>query len=348
MKPWDELTRLGRLRRFRQLAGAALDAYGLSGAQCNFIHWAGNTLYRVIAPDPGAALAAGDRFVPGHYMLRIHEPGYQPSEGIEMELSWLAAMSRDAHLPLPEPVPALDGKLLVHLSVPGLPGARACSLLRWVKGRPVTRGIGPQHFKAQGRLMARMHEFAAGWVHPPGLTKRCWDADAFFRDVEGTERTGADLWPLLPRRYQDPFSAIAEQARAVMDAWGTGPDVYGLIHADLGVDANLLFWRGEARAIDFDDSGFGYWIYDLAIGLEHARDTEAYERSRDALFDGYGEVRTLPAGQVAQLELFLATWYVYVSLWCVAMAETHPRHREALFERMERAAGLAANYAGSA
>ena len=33
MKPYNELTRLGQLRRIRQLAEAALDAYGLNGAR---------------------------------------------------------------------------------------------------------------------------------------------------------------------------------------------------------------------------------------------------------------------------------------------------------------------------
>ena len=52
-----------------------------------------------------------------------------------------------------------------------------------------------------------------------------------------------------------------------MEDWGKEPDVYGLIHADLGTKANVLFNKGEARAIDFDDGGFGYWTYDLAVPL---------------------------------------------------------------------------------
>jgi Ser/Thr protein kinase RdoA (MazF antagonist) len=195
--------------------------------------------------------------------------------------------------------------------------------------------------------MAQMHELAAQWQPPVGLNKRRWDGGGLFREVEGTDLTAGELWPLLPRRYQKPFGAIAEQVQQVMDAWGTGPHVYGLIHADLGIDANLLFWRGEARAIDFDDSGFGYWMYDLAVSLEHVRDSEEYLCLRDALLDGYAELRTLPDEQLARLELFLAAWYVYVSLWCVAMAKVHPGYQDELFERMERAAGLAVRYAES-
>ena len=59
-----------------------------------------------------------------------------------------------------------------------------------------------------------------------------------------------------------------------MDDWGKGSNVYGLIHADLGTKANVLFHKGEARAIDFDDSGYGYWMYDLTTPLYDWEDDE--------------------------------------------------------------------------
>jgi Ser/Thr protein kinase RdoA (MazF antagonist) len=197
--------------------------------------------------------------------------------------------------------------------------------------------------------MAQLHEFAAQWQHPPGLTKRHWDWYGLFRDVEGAGLPGSQVWGLVPQRYRAAFDVVAQRAQVVMDGWGQGPDAYGLIHADLGVDANLLFWGSppEARAIDFDDSGFGYWMYDLAVSLEHCRDDRAYPKFRDALLQGYAEVRSLPSRQVEQLELFMAAFYVYVSLWCAAMTQLHPRHREELEERLERAAGLAESYVAS-
>jgi Ser/Thr protein kinase RdoA (MazF antagonist) len=349
MKPYDQLTRLGRVRRMRQLAHVALDSYGLDGARLRLQRQAGNTLYRVRAPGTANEEEASELYVPGHYLLRIHEPGYQATGAIELELEWLAAMCRDASLPVPEPVPALDGRLLIQVSAPGIPGDRNVSLLRWLKGRFIPDAIRARHYRAQGRLMGQMHEFAARWQIPPGLTKRRWDWDGLFRDVEGAGMPGSRAWDLLPRRYTAPFELVTRQAQAVMDAWGKGPDVYGLIHADLGVDANLLFWGSppEARAIDFDDSGFGYWVYDLAVSLEHCRDDAAYVEYRDALLEGYAEVRSLPDSQLEQLELFMAAFYVYVSLWCAAMTQSYPQHRKELDQRLERAAGLAVDYANT-
>lgn len=340
MKPYEDLTYLGRVRRMRQLARVALEAYGLADMPFKFVHQAGNTLFRVYDPSPDPATSANGLFAAGQYLLRIHYPPYQAPEAIELELAWLAAMRREADLPVPEPVPTLDGRLLARVSIPGIPGERNCSLLRWLRGRYLTKGVGPVHYRAQGRLMAQLHNFSAEWQQPPGLTKRHWDWDALFGDVEGMDLTADEIWPLIPRQYHEPFQAVAREMGQVMDAWGTGPDVYGLIHADLGVDANLLFWGGEPRAIDFDDSGFGYWIYDLAIALEHCREDPAYFQYRDALLAGYAEYRSLPQEQLDRLDLFLSAWDVYLCLWAAAGAKLYPHHREEAFERLERSAAF--------
>jgi Ser/Thr protein kinase RdoA (MazF antagonist) len=44
------------------------------------------------------------------------------------------------------------------------------------------------------------------------------------------------------------------------------PLVFGLIHADLRL-ANLMVDDQGLTAIDFDDCGFGWWVYDLASAL---------------------------------------------------------------------------------
>src|SRR5512137_2776511 len=147
MQSYQELTHLGRLRRLRRLARAALDAYGLNEAGLTLLRDAGNTLFRVWAADPTPAVV-DDVYEPGQYLLRIHEPGYQATDAIELELAWLAAMCREAGLAVQAPIPAPDGRLLIQVSSPRVPQARNCSLLRWVKGRYLKQGIRPDHYRA--------------------------------------------------------------------------------------------------------------------------------------------------------------------------------------------------------
>ena len=327
MKPYAELTRLGRLRRLRQLAEAALKDYGLEGAPLKFFYSAGNTLYKVYDPNADAPQPDDDGlFAPGQYLLRIYLPGWQTAEAIELELAWLAAMRREAGLPVPEPIPRPDGCLLTKVSTPGIPEARDCALLRWVRGRLLPNHGQPEHYRAQGRLMGRMHSFTQQWQQqlPAGNTKRHYDWDGLFRNDPEIGLPPGKSWEFLPPGWVEPFEAVARQFRHLIDAWGTGPEVYGLIHADMGLDANLLFWRGQPHPIDFDGSGFGYWMYDLAAAVAHCVCTAEYARFWDALLEGYTEHRSLPATQLVQRDLLTAALYVYYILWMVGVDHLHP------------------------
>jgi Ser/Thr protein kinase RdoA (MazF antagonist) len=329
------LTRLGRLRRLRALAWAALRAFGLAPASASpteprltLIRDAGNVTYRVRVPQA---------FTGAEYLLRLHEPGYQSVEAITSELEWLVALCRDTDLGVPEPVRTPDGQLSVEVGVPGVPQPRRCSLLRWVSGRMRTRGFAPRHARAVGRLMAGLHEHAAGWQLPPGFTRPRYDWQGLFGDNDLVQVPAGEVWPRLPRRHRRSFERVTGELQRVMEAWGEGPEAFGLIHADVSVGANVLFGGDEARAIDFDDCAFGYWMFDLGVALSALRAGEG--DLREALHGGYSEVRSLPREQWARLGLFGAAWYAFEVYWATAGMVRYPEAREAYARWAERAGG---------
>lgn len=344
MKPFDELTRSGRIRRMRQLAKVALMRYGVDEARFQLVCQAGNTLFRVKTSDLPAPEAPDGLFEEGQYLLRVHEPGYQEPQAIDLELTWLAAMRREANLPVPEPIATLDGEWLLSINVPGVPGTRHCSLLRWIKGRSVKKRFRPHHLRAQGRLMAQLHQFSSQWQPPLGLCKRKFDWEGLFQNDVGSGMPNAEAWAILSPLHRRAFAFVAGRIREVMEDWGQGLDVFGLIHGDLGVDANLFFWHGEPRAIDFDDSGFGYWVFDLAVALDACRDDPAYPVYREALLNGYAEFRSLPHKQAEQIELFLAGLQVYWNLWATGGTHLYPELLAEYRERIARTAAFVVDY----
>jgi len=329
MKPFEELTYRGQVRRLRRLAQAALAGYGLGDGTLKLIGYGENTTFRVSAA--GAAAAAGDPFVANRYLLRIHRPGYQTTASIKSELAWLAAL-RHSGLVVPEPVPSTTGELLTEAAAPGVPEPRCCSLFRWMRGRKVREQFRPDHFYALGQLMAHLHAHAARWSLPPGFTRRRWDWEGLFGDDAGFNLAAAEVWALLPEPYAGRFRAVADRTRQVMDELGQGPDAFGLIHADLllGDEGNVLFAGGEARPIDFDDCGLGYWVYDLAASLAHWQRAKSWPHVRDALLAGYARVRPFPAGQLAHLDLFMAARHVSEILWATDIAQVNPGFRAEL------------------
>jgi Ser/Thr protein kinase RdoA (MazF antagonist) len=301
MEAYEDLTPRGKLRRIRQIAQEALEAFGFNETHLRFIIDAGNILYRVKAVDPTPV--EGSLYVKNHFLLRLHWPGYQDEGAVDSELEWLHALSH-AGLPVPQPVATTEGKLSVEISAPGVPDVRQCSLLRWVKGRMVMKHVHSWHMKAIGNLIARLHNHASSWKPPSGFVRRHYDRSGLWGDDTGTKCTAGEVWPRIPKRYFEVFQEVAMRVEQLMDRWGKGPDVYGLIHADLGTKGNVLFYGGEARAIDFDDGGFGYWIYDLAVPLCDWEGEDVWFAYKGALLEGYLEMRSIPEEQLEQLELF--------------------------------------------
>jgi Ser/Thr protein kinase RdoA (MazF antagonist) len=334
MRPFATLQRRGQLGRLAQLAHVALAEYGVTAARLTPLRHEYNTTFRVDAMD-GA-----------RYTLRIRPPGRLTPEAIRSELRWLAALRRDTALGVPEPVSTLDGALLTTVTAVGVPEARHCVLFRWLDGRFLHDGLTPAHLALVGAFMARLHEHTAHWTPP----------EDFVRSrVDHLTVDGRGLAPLTPSAARtsapDGEVARAEAAHAVRlvaalcsaeDAatveaaiervWatlrelGTGLDHFGLIHADLHQE-NYLFARGEVRAIDFDDCGWGHHLFDLAVTLIEIRHLPHYPARRAALLAAYRSIRPLSAAHERHLDTLFALRNLQLLLWALDSRD-HPAFRD--------------------
>ena len=315
-----------RIARLRRLAVRALDAYPLVDPELRFIADEENTTFRVDATAPGGR----DRF-----LLRVHRPArhgrnVDPAAAIGSELDWLTALRTGTDLLVPAPFRTVDGKLTTVAASPDVAEPRVCSVLRWMDGRVHTAAPRPVHLRRLGSVMARLHNHAAQWDLPPGFVRIRWDWETFFGDTMiygGTN--AAEVWDLLPDDLRRRFDQVASDMRRIMTHLGDGAGSFGLIHADLHL-GNALFWRDEVRVIDFDDCGFGYWLYDIAVALWELRYRNDYEDFRSALIDGYTQHRPLPPGGLTHLDDFIATREVAIGLWFTGTAQVNPMFRAEL------------------
>jgi Ser/Thr protein kinase RdoA (MazF antagonist) len=182
--------------------------------------------------------------------------------------------------------------------------------------------------------MARLHEQASQFRIPKAFVRPRWDHAGLFHRHAQT-RVG---WKRLTRRQQRLFEAVAERLGVITEQLGTDRDVFGLIHGDL-IFANVVFQRGEPCAIDFDDCGFGYYLYDLAILLDRIEMREDYAALRGALLDGYRQTRPLAAEHAALLDLFLLARWVYLGVVFLSRPEFRvyaPRFLKIVEPKFER------------
>jgi Ser/Thr protein kinase RdoA (MazF antagonist) len=98
------------------------------------------------------------------------------------------------------------------------------------------------------------------------------------------------------------------------------PDSSRLIHGDLHYE-NFLFRSGEAIGIDFDDCGWGPYLYDVAVALSELDERPSYPSLRDALLNTYVRYRPLPAGFETHLHALVVLRRVQLLLWILESRE---------------------------
>jgi Ser/Thr protein kinase RdoA (MazF antagonist) len=312
-KPFADLSTRGQVARLKRLALAALPAFGVEAARVVPLQHFGNTTYRVEAPG-------GSR-----YVLRVQRPNLHSIAEVRSEVAWLAALRRDTGLSVPEPVPAQDGDLLTVADGEGVPEARVCVLFRWMEGQFVDAGLQPRHLERVGAFTARLHDHAARWTPPPGFVRRRVENlfDAVLDPVDPlSERVVAACRERVGTLFAPEDGALVaaalDRVRAMLADLDEAGGTFGLIHADLH-QWNYLFDHGTLCAIDFDDCGYGYFLYDLAVTLSpssvHYR--EDYPALRAALLRAYGRLRPLPPDPEQCVETWLIFRRVQLLMWAL-------------------------------
>jgi Ser/Thr protein kinase RdoA (MazF antagonist) len=321
------------------LAEVALQHYGMEGANLTFTHYEGNVIFRVDLPGSVKTLDKHSPYVPNRYNLRILSTSN--AEWVEAELTWLTALSQEAGLPVPQPVSTLNGEYLIKVATPGVRQGRLVSMMRWLDGRRLMGGLRPKHFKSWGEMMGKLHNFSEKWQPPAGFTRPHWDWEGQLGGRE-FDFPMEEILAAMPKKYLEGFQVISKETKEIMEAFGKGPDAYGMIHADMYPE-NLLFKGGKALFIDFEDCGYGYWMWDLGVALSTWPWTDDLGWRKDALLVGYTQVRTLPDEQLKHINLFMAAQHATMVLWSTvfilhdpAMEKEHEEWRTREGEKLLR------------
>lgn len=325
-----------RSERMRRLAIAALKHWDIPDAEPVLVKLRENAVFRVAGPDGRPAA------------LRIHRHGYHTDAALESELLWMQALKADG-IDVPGVVPTRTGALFVTVDAAGVPEPRQVDMLEWLPGEPfgtLEEGLSDAvtdiraAFTGVGALAARLHNHAATWPRPVGFVRHAWDLDGLV----GEAPLWGPFWELADLRPDQ--RALIERARAEarrdLIAYGQSPETYGLIHADFNLD-NLIWDNGRIRVVDFDDTGFGWHLFDLATISILFRGKEAFEPIWESVVAGYREHRALPDEQIAHMPLFyLVRAFTYLG-WVHTRHETQTAQQIAPMV-VALACGLAEEY----
>ena len=310
MTDFDHLPHKEQSKALLELARAATKNYALPDhLTVEMINLSENATYKVEAPN-------GQRWA-----LRIHRDGYHSKTAIASELAWLMDLRNTGVVVTPRPVKGRDGEIIQMIFHPLMLHPRHVVLSDWETG--VEPGIDHdlmKPFEILGEVTARMHLHTRQWKRPAWFQRHTWDFETSlgearphwgrWRDGMGVDATKAKL-----------FGRTVDLIGTRLKAYGQDNDRFGLIHCDLRL-ANLLIDDGAVKVIDFDDCGFGWYMYDAATPVSFYEHEPQVPGLIEAWKTGYRRVIDLPKADEDEIPTFIMLRRLLLVAWIGSHSET--------------------------
>ena len=303
---------------YRQLAAAALALWGLGAYQLSWLSYSSNAVLAV-------------KTTAKRYVLRLSLPSRVTESRLRSELSWLRSLQQRTDLLAPKPV-ALDvnGKARYYASAPHelLPPPHRvyCALFEHIDGRQKSAcELSDADCNRIGRYLGRLHQDAqfdppANFDRPRLDQRGLFGADSPYQSARESQA--------LEAGQREVFARVAERVGQVMARLDRQPSSFGLIHADL-LAKNVLFDDDAIAALDFEYSGWAYFLYDLAPLLWQLRGERSgdYAQLERALLAGYQSARAAATIDRDALEAFIAARQLASCRWLLQNLH-HPKVRD--------------------
>ena len=284
--------------RYMPAAVEALKAFPINPSRTELVMLSENVTFRVTNADDGAP-----------YVLRLHRPGYHTLTGLNSERIWTSALA-EAGIATQAPVLTHDARYFHQVDIPNTGEQRYAGMTEWVEGTVISDYLGEDAsleerkrcFHQIGALAATIHNQSSPWTPPAGFERPSYDCDGLLGE--------APLWgrfwehPGLDRADTELLLRTRSQIRGVLKVYRATSANYGMIHADLD-PANVLVQDGRVTLIDFDDSGYGWHLYELSAAVFAEIEKPGFPDICQALVAGYRDNRSLTESDLALLPMFL-------------------------------------------
>ncbi len=268
--------------------------YDLPGSlECSLVNRGFNDTFAVHAPE-------------GRFLLRLSGERRRGPADVAGETAFLAHLDV-AGVPVAAALPTRDGALFTAAALPE--GPRPAVLFRHAAGRAPQLDA-PEDARMQGVTLARIHDAAEGF---PGRDAGRYRLDLdhlLHRQLAVVSELGA-----LTGEARDALAGLASRLAAKVTALDglTWTRCHGDCH---GLNARIATAgprAGEAIFFDFDDGGFGFLAYDLAV---HLWAQVSFGRQRVAMWhaftDGYRSIRPIVPADLDAVHLFVPIRHIWL------------------------------------
>ena len=251
-------------------------------------------------------------------VIRVHRPGYHDKSEIASELGWIKALRNADIVTTPKPVPTLNGDLIATFEHDG--ETRHAVAFEFLPGiEPKESGDLSAGFRQLGKITAQLHGHTRHWQRSESFKRKIWNFDTTLgsRPHWGDWRAALGLQPQGKAVLSDCIDLLAQR----LLNYGTAPSRFGLIHADLRL-ANLLVDGDQLAVVDFDDCGFGWYMYDFAAAISFIETSPQIPVLQAAWMEGYQTISQLDDADINALPMFIILRRLLLTAWIASHVET--------------------------
>ena len=298
------------IKNLTALARLATRSYELpENLNVALINLSENATFKIEAPS-------GKRWA-----LRVHRDGYHSRSAIASELAWLMALRESGVAITPKPVRGIDGEFIQDILHSHFAKLRHVVLSEWEDGiEPDIAQDLIKPFEILGEVTARMHAHARVWRRPPFFTRYTWNFETALGEKNphwGRNRDGIGVDKSKAALFKRTADLIAKR----LTAFGQTNERFGLIHGDTRL-ANILMDGDKVKVIDFDDCGFGWYMYDAATPISFYEHNAQVPALIDAWQTGYRKAGILSREDEQEIPTFIMFRRLLLVAWIGSHSET--------------------------
>lgn len=231
----------------------------------------------------------------GKAFLRLTSPLRRSRAEIEAEIHWIEHLAKSG-LSIPRIIPDKHGHKIISLNENEY--RFEAVVFSAISGEHPSEEIviSDKFLKTLGSLIAKMHLGSENYTHCH-FKREEWNEERGIRHaLTACETTQENE---LKTKFKNTITELENLPRTTKN--------YGLIHADLGA-LNLFIDDEGISIIDFDDSCYHWFVFDLAIVIfsmigrfKHISIQQSEKKWLAALLEGYQTIRPLSNDEIEQI-----------------------------------------------
>lgn len=286
------------LDMYSRHASLALRQYDLpDGASARLISLSENATFILEAERPVA-------------ILRLYLANARRPDVVRSELAWIDAIRKDGAADTPRVLRTRNGEPMAMFESDGV--RCVCAMFEYVPGSEL-KIDNPKAYMQVGRIAAQLHNHVEHWTPPAGFVRRTWDLEAILgRDADwGDWRHG----PGLKDHQLRLLETVEKRLRDRLGHFPIAAQRGGLVHCDLRA-ANLILDSDERIwVIDFDDSGFSWFLWDLCSTTTFIEHLPEVNEIVHMWLRGYSQIRPLSEDDLKVIPDLVVLRRLHIFAW---------------------------------